>query len=93
LAVLKTLGFTDGKVFSLLIAESLFLCVTAALVGLLLSYGLLPIIQGALQGVELSGGMLLPGLLVAAVLALFVGLPPAIRANRLQIVDALADQR
>jgi putative ABC transport system permease protein len=93
LAVLKTLGFTDAKVFALLIAESLFLCVTAALVGLLLSYGLLPIIQGALQGVELSGGMLLPGLLVAAVLALFVGLPPAIRANRLQIVDALADQR
>jgi putative ABC transport system permease protein len=93
LAVLKTLGFTDRKVFSLLIAESLFLCVTAALLGLLLSYSLLPIIQGALQGVELSGGMLLPGLLVAAVLALIVGLPPAIRANRLQIVDALADKR
>jgi putative ABC transport system permease protein len=93
LAVLKTLGFTDRKVFSLLIAESLFLCVTAALVGLILSYSLLPIFQGVLQGVELSGGVLLPGLLVAAVLALIVGLPPAIRANRLQIVDALADQR
>jgi len=93
LAVLKTLGFTDQRVFLLLIAESLLLCVTAALLGLALSYSLLPIIQGAMQGVELSGGMLLPGLLVAAVLALFVGLPPAIRANRLQIVDALADQR
>ncbi len=93
LAVLKTLGFTDGKVFLLLIAESLFLCVTAALIGLALSYPLLPIMQNALQGVELSGGMLLPGLLVAALLAVFVGLPPAIRANRLQIVDALADRR
>jgi putative ABC transport system permease protein len=93
LAVLKTLGFTDRKVFALLIAESLFLCVTAAVLGLALSYTLLPIIQGALQGVELSGGMFLPGLLVAAVLAVLVGLPPAIRANRLQIVDALADKR
>jgi putative ABC transport system permease protein len=95
LAVLKTLGFTDRKVFALLIAESLFLCIAAALVGLALSYALflLPFIQGALQGVELSRGMLLPGLVVAAVLALIVGLPPAIRANRLQIVDALADKR
>jgi putative ABC transport system permease protein len=93
LAVLKTLGFTDQKVFALLIAESLFLCVSAALLGLGLSYTLLPIIQTGLQGVQLSGGMLLPGLLVAAVLALIVGLPPAIRANRLLIVDALADQR
>jgi putative ABC transport system permease protein len=93
LAVLKTLGFTDGKVFALLLAESLALCVSAAFVGLALSYKLLPIMQTALQGVELSGGMLLPGLLVAVVLALFVGLPPAVRANRLQIVDALADKR
>ncbi|MEA3174884.1 MAG: putative transport system permease protein [Gammaproteobacteria bacterium] len=93
LAVLKTLGFTDQKVFALLIAESLFLCVSAALLGLGLSYTLLPYIQTALQGVALSGGMLLPGLLVAAVLALVVGLPPAIRANRLLIVDALADKR
>jgi putative ABC transport system permease protein len=93
LAVLKTLGFTDQRVFALLLAESLALCVSAAFVGLALSYNLLPYMQTALQGVELSGGMLLPGLLVAVVLALFVGLPPALRANRLQIVDALADKR
>jgi putative ABC transport system permease protein len=93
LAVLKTLGFTDLKVFALLLAESLALCVSAAFVGLALSYSLLPRMQTALQGVELSGGMLLPGLMVAVLLALFVGLPPALRANRLQIVDALADKR
>jgi putative ABC transport system permease protein len=69
------------------------LCVSAALIGLLLSYALLPTVQSALQGVELSGGMLLPGILVAVALALLVGLPPAIRANRLQIADALADKR
>jgi putative ABC transport system permease protein len=93
LAVLKTLGFTDRGIFALLLAESLLLCVSAAFLGLLLSYTLLPTVESALQGVELTGGMLLPGILVAVALALVVGLPPAIRANRLKIVDALADKR
>jgi putative ABC transport system permease protein len=93
LAVLKTLGFNDQKIFILMLGESLLLCVSAALIGLLLSYTLLPTVQSALQGVELSGGMLAPGILAAVALALIVGLPPAIRANRLQIADALTDKR
>jgi putative ABC transport system permease protein len=93
LAVLKTLGFTDAQVFALLVGESLFLFVTAGVVGLALSYGLLPIIKDALQGIELSGGMLIPGIALAAAIALIVGLPPALRAKRLKIVDALADKR
>ncbi len=93
LAVLKTLGFTDGQVFALLVGESLFLFVTAALVGLVLSYGLLPYIKDALQGVDISGGMLIPGLALAAAIAVIVGLPPALRAKRLKIVDALAEKR
>jgi putative ABC transport system permease protein len=93
LAVLKTLGFTDAQVFALLVGESLFLFVTAAVIGLVLSYGLLPIIKDALQGIDLSGGMLIPGIALAAVIALLVGLPPALRAKRLKIVDALADKR
>jgi putative ABC transport system permease protein len=93
LAVLKTLGFTDLQVFELLIAESLLLFVTAAVVGLALSYSVLPIIKDALQGVDISGGMLIPGILLAAAIALVVGLPPALRAQRLRIVEALADKR
>jgi putative ABC transport system permease protein len=93
LAVLKTLGFGDGKLLGLVLAESLLLCVIAALVGLALSYAALPIIKLGLQGVELSPRALAPGLLVAVLLALIVGLPPALRAMRLNIVDALADKR
>jgi putative ABC transport system permease protein len=93
LAVLKTLGFKDQKVFALLVGESLFLFVTAAAVGLALSYGLLPVIKDALQGIDLSGGMFVPGIALAIVLAILVGLPPALRAKRLKIVDALADKR
>jgi len=46
-----------------------------------------------LQGMELSRGALLPGIGVAVLLGVVVGLPPALRAMRLSIVDALADKR
>jgi putative ABC transport system permease protein len=90
LAVLKTLGFTDGKVLALVIAESLLLCLFAAVIGLGLSYATLPIIGQALQGVRLDPVALIPGLGAAVLLALIVGFPPALRAMRLNIVDALA---
>lgn len=90
LAVLKTLGFSDAKVLGLVLAESMMLCGFAAIIGLGLSYGALPIIKQGLQGVELSPRALIPGIGVAVLLALIVGLPPALRAMRLNIVDALA---
>jgi putative ABC transport system permease protein len=93
LAVLKTLGFGDGQVLGLVLAESLLLCVIAALLGLALSYAALPIIKQGLQGVELSPRALIPGLGVAVLLALIVGMPPALRAMKLNIVDALAEKR
>lgn len=93
LAVLKTLGFRDGQVFALLVGESLILFVFAGAVGLALSYSLLPIIKEALQGIDLPGGMFVPGIALAVALSFAVGLPPALRAKRLKIVDALADKR
>jgi putative ABC transport system permease protein len=93
LAVLKTLGFSDPMVLELVLAESLLLCVIAAVIGLALSFAALPIIKQGLQGVELSPRALIPGLGAAVLLALIVGLPPALRAMRLNIVDALADKR
>ena len=93
LAVLKTVGFSDLKVLGLVIAESLLLCVLAASAGLGLSYAALPIIRRGLQGVELPTDAWLPGIGVAVLLALIVGLLPALTAMRLNIVDALADRR
>jgi putative ABC transport system permease protein len=93
LAVLKTLGFGDAQVLGLVLAESLLLCVIAAIIGLALSYAAMPIIKLGLQGMELSSNALIPGVVVAGLLALIVGLPPALRAMRLNIVDALADKR
>jgi putative ABC transport system permease protein len=93
LAVLKTLGFRDAQVFALLVGESLILFISAGAIGLALSYSVLPIIKDALQGIDLSGGMFVPGIALAVALAFAVGLPPALRAKRLKIVDALADKR
>ena len=93
LAVLKTLGFTDAKVLGLVIGESLLLCVLAAIAGLALSYAVMPIVALGLQGVDLSHGAQPLGIGVAVLLALIVGLPPAVRAMRLNVVDALMDKR
>jgi putative ABC transport system permease protein len=93
LAVLKTLGFTDGTILGLVIGESLLLCLFGAIVGLASSYAVIPIVQRGLAGVDLSHGAQPLGLLVAVLLALIVGLPPAIRAMRLNVVDALMDKR
>jgi putative ABC transport system permease protein len=93
LAVLKTLGFGDGKVLGLVLAESLLLCAIAAAIGLALSFAALPIIKMGLQGVQLSPKALIPGIGAAVLLAFIVGMPPALRAMRLNIVDALADKR
>jgi putative ABC transport system permease protein len=80
-------------VLELVLAESLLLCVIAAIIGLALSFAALPIIKQGLQGLELSPRALITGMAAAVLLALIVGLPPALRAMRLNIVDALADKR
>ena len=92
LAVLKTLGYQDGLVMALVLAEALFLCGASAAAGLGLASWLAPALGGQIPGfagMQLTAGAALTGLLIAAALALVVGLPPALRALRLQIVNAL----
>jgi len=90
LAVLKTLGFTDGGVMGLVLGEAITLCLFAAAIGLGLAYVTFPGIR-ALTGFGIRGGPVMGvGLLIAVGLALIVGLPPAIRGMRLSIVEALA---
>lgn len=90
LAVLKTLGFTGGKVSALVLIESLMLCLFAAVVGLILSAGAMKIVGSVLGPATLLPIVVIFGLLIAVVLAFISGLPPALRAQRLNIVDALA---
>lgn len=90
LAVLKTLGFSDGKVSALILLEAALLCLVAALTGLGLArmaFGLMGTVFGALSPPLL---VIETGVGIAVLLALISGLPPALRSTRISIVDALA---
>lgn len=92
LAVLKTLGYSDEKVLTLVLVEALMLCVFAAGVGLALATALFfsPIVRGFFGAIPMPAIVLVAGAAMAAVLAFVSGFPPAWRAKRLNIVDALA---
>jgi putative ABC transport system permease protein len=92
LAVLKTYGFSNTAVTSLVFAEALLLCLLAGGIGL----GVASIVSPALYRLIDAGGISLPasvfvvGIVFAALVALVSALPPARRVQRLSIVDALA---
>jgi len=90
LAVLKTLGFTDRGVLALVLAETLIFCLVSGALGLGVAVALFPLARNLIGFAMHPGPILAWGLVGAVVLALLTGLPPAIRAMRLQIVDALA---
>jgi putative ABC transport system permease protein len=90
LAVLKTLGFTDNGVLALVLAETLLFCLFSGALGLAVAAALFPVIKTVIGFSMAAGPVMALGLAAAVVLALLTGLPPAIRAMRLQIVDALA---
>jgi putative ABC transport system permease protein len=94
LAVLKTIGFSSGSVLGMVLAESILLVLLGGVIGLGLATVMVPAVAAG------SGGMLnLPGvganswvlgLVLMVAIGLLVGLLPALRAMRLNIVDALA---
>lgn len=93
LAVLKTIGFKDGQVLGLVLAESGLMCIVSAAIGIGLAALLIPFLApnlpGGFSSMELRPGAVARGLLIAAVLAALVGALPALRAMRLDIVNAL----
>jgi putative ABC transport system permease protein len=93
LAVLKTLGYSDGSVLAFVLAEAVALCLIGGLAGL----GLATVAGGMVE--KATGGQFqLPvdafvwsiGIAAILIMSVAVGLLPALRARRLKIVDALA---
>ncbi len=92
--MLKTLGFTNGTVLGLVLAEAVALIVLGGLIGLGIAAALIPVVSAGSGGViqlptvqPQTWGM---GLALMVGIGVVVGLLPAIRAMRLKIVDALA---
>lgn len=90
LAVLKTLGYSDGKLLALVASESLLLCLVAAALGLGLAALAFPALESVIGAEQMPTEVYVKGAVAATALALMVGLPPAWRARRLSIVDALS---
>ena len=94
LAILKTLGFSDGKVTALVLAEAVLLLLLGGAVGMGAAVAAMPALNGSTGGrfppLFVGPETWLLAAAVAAVVALVIGLPPALRANRLKIVDALS---
>jgi putative ABC transport system permease protein len=90
LAVLKTLGFSDGKVMMLILAEALVLCVVAAAIGLVIATLLQPFARQQFSMAMMPAIVLVAGAAFAVLLALLGGAIPAWRGLKLQVVDALA---
>jgi putative ABC transport system permease protein len=94
LAVLKTIGFSNRSVLWLVLAEAVLLVVLGGAIGLGIAALIMPGVSAA------SGGMIqlptvlpqtwLVGLGLAVLIGVVVGLMPALRGMRLNIVDALA---
>ena len=90
LGVLKALGYADTTILWLVLCESALLCIVAALVGLGVAALVFPIAGKVLGSAHLAPSVVPLGVLVALLLALVSGLPPAWRALRLRVVDAIA---
>lgn len=95
LAVLKTIGFSNRSVLGLVLGEAVLLVVIGGLLGLLLA----PIAMTA--ATKMSGGFIqlpsnlppeswITGLVLMLAFGVLAGALPALRAMRLNIVDALA---
>ena len=92
IAVLKTIGFSDGLVLILILIESLTLACTGGLIGL----GLCKLFtlqgdptKGMLPLFHLSGEKIILGILSTIVVGIAAGIIPAILAMRLRIVEAM----
>ena len=94
LAVLKTIGFTSHSVLAMVLAESVLLVVIGGVLGLGLAAVLGPVVgtlsNGAINLPPIGWRSWTLGLGLMAVIGLLVGALPALRAMRLNIVDALA---
>ncbi len=92
IGVLKTLGFTRGKVLAMIVAASIIIALTGGLLGCALAY----VVCLGLSGVQIMfGGFAMPpvvlaiSLLVAVAIGLASSVIPAWSASRVPITEAL----
>jgi putative ABC transport system permease protein len=92
LGVLKAIGFTDGQVLGMVIAESLLIAIIGGALGLALGWRFVSAgdpTRGALPVFYFPPGQIVTGIVMVLLLGLVTGAIPAIQAMRLNAVEAL----
>lgn len=96
IAVLKTIGFTDTRILSLVITESILLILAGGLPGLVLAAAAMPIItwltDGAIPANFVAMQTCISAVALMVTTGLIVGIVPGVYAMRLDIVDALGER-
>jgi putative ABC transport system permease protein len=94
-ALLKTLGFTRGRVLSIFVSESVALAVVGGVLGVLVAIPLIALLTHSFIGLGIPLNMKVSpptaalSLLVAVTLGLVSGCLPAYNASRTNIVEGL----
>jgi putative ABC transport system permease protein len=93
IGVLKTLGFTGGRILRLVLGESVLLALLGGLPGLALAAlattWLRPSVSNLLPGFALTGDITAEAVILMLALGLITGIIPALNAMRLKIATAL----
>jgi putative ABC transport system permease protein len=94
-AILKAMGFSNGKVAYLVLAESFLLFIAGTLCGLLIARALFPLANRYTEdfgAISLPLSVICTAVLLALSIALACAALPAWRGFKLSVVDALADR-
>lgn len=93
IAVLKTVGFTDRTIFSLVIVEAAIVAIIGAAIGLGLAIFIPKVTHfnafGFLPGFHVTNGTAMVGVGIALLLSVVSGFTPAYQAAKLPVVQAL----
>ena len=93
IAVMKTLGFPEGRVLRMVLGESMFLSVIGAAAGLgaaaLLIVGIKQAAPGQMPGLSMTPSIAVAGMALALVFGFVTGILPALNATRINIATAL----
>lgn len=93
IGVMKTLGFTSGRIFRIVLGESILLAVIGGVLGVgagwFMVSGAAEAIGGALPGLGVTPMIALGAFAIMIALGLITGAVPAFNAMRLRVVDAL----
>ncbi len=91
--VLKALGYASGRIAALVMLESTMLMLTGGLMGLAIAWGVVLVGNRQWSDLRLGPQQVLLGVGLMIATGVFAGLVPAIRAQRLAVVEALRSSR